>query len=576
MLTDQILKSNIDALWDRFWSGGIANPVTAIEQMSYLIFLKRLEDTDNARANAAKRRGQEYKSVFEQKVNDLKKDEVRKCRWSYWSQLPGEQMLKHVRDVVFEFLRNLGGETSTFTQHMQDAVFIIPKPSLLQEAVKIIDDLHISEQNIDVQGDLYEYLLMQLTTAGKNGQFRTPRHIIRMMVKLVNPKVGERICDPAAGTGGFLVNAYEHILESNTSPDVLEYDEEGKPHHLIGDRITNKKLIAFLKSKALTGYDFDATMTRIGAMNLMLHGIDNPNFRYMDSLSKSFNEKQQYDVILANPPFKGSIDKGDINDRFSLKTTKTELLFLELMHDLLVIGGRCSVIVPDGVLFGTSNAHIDARKILVDTCKLEGVISMPSGVFKPYAGVSTAVLVFQKGGTTDNVWFYDMQADGYSLDDKRQKIAENDIPDIISKWNRRGLVTTPLVTTPLVTTPLVTTPLVTTPLVTTPDAITPKDAVTAPLRGSVGISDAVTAPLHGSRGNMNAETAPLHDRKGKEFYVSVEEIRANKYDLSISRYKEIEHQEIEYEKPEIIMERILDLESDIAIAIEDIQEMLKG
>lgn len=556
MLTSPQLRSKIDALWDRFWSGGIANPVTAIEQMSYLIFLKRLEDTDNARANAAKRRGQEYKSVFEQKVNDLKKDEVRKCRWSYWSQLPGEQMLKHVRDVVFEFLRNLGGETSTFTQHMQDAVFIIPKPSLLQEAVKIIDDLHISEQNIDVQGDLYEYLLMQLTTAGKNGQFRTPRHIIHMMVKLVNPKVGERICDPAAGTGGFLVNAYEHILESNTSPDVLEYDEEGKPHHLIGDRITDKKLIAFLKSKALTGYDFDATMTRIGAMNLMLHGIDNPNFRYMDSLSKSFNEKQQYDVILANPPFKGSIDKGDINDRFSLKTTKTELLFLELMHDLLIIGGRCSVIVPDGVLFGTSNAHIDARKILVDTCKLEGVISMPSGVFKPYAGVSTAVLVFQKGGTTDNVWFYDMQADGYSLDDKRQKIAENDIPDIISKWNRRGLVTTPLVTTP--------------------DAITPKDAVTAPLRGSVGISDAVTAPLHGSRGNMNAETPPLHDRKGKAFYVSVEEIRANKYDLSISRYKEIEHQEIEYEKPEIIMERILDLESDIAIAIEDIQEMLKG
>jgi type I restriction enzyme M protein len=329
MLTDPILKSKVDALWDKFWSGGIANPITAIEQMSYLIFLKRLEDMDNARAAAAKRRvgrsdtssaGERtdsslYKSIF--KGNE-------KCRWSYWSQLPGDQMLKHVRDTVFDFLRNLGSETSSFTQYMQEAVFIIPKASLLQEAVKIIDDMHISEQNIDVQGDLYEYLLMQLTTAGKNGQFRTPRHIIRMIVKLVNPKVGDRICDPAAGTGGFLVNAYEHILESNTSADVLEYPpeaDEGKPHHLIGDKIADKKLLKFLKSQALTGYDFDSTMTRIGAMNLMLHacvpkrrtlacrhGIDNPNFRYMDALSKTFKEKEIYDVILANPPFKGSID----------------------------------------------------------------------------------------------------------------------------------------------------------------------------------------------------------------------------------------------------------------------------
>ncbi|MGB2867393.1 MAG: class I SAM-dependent DNA methyltransferase, partial [Bacteroidota bacterium] len=423
MLTDPQLKNKVDVLWDRFWSGGIANPITAIEQMSYLIFLKRLEDMDNARSAAAKRKNESYRSAFHGNKD---------CRWSYWSQLPGDQMLKHVRDKVFDFLRNLGSDTSSFTQHMQDAVFIIPKASLLQEAVKIIEEMHISEQNIDVQGDLYEYLLMQLTTAGKNGQFRTPRHIIRMMVKLVDPKVGDRICDPAAGTGGFLVNAYEHILESNTSPDVLEYDSEGKPHHLIGDKIADKKLLKFLKSQALTGYDFDATMTRIGAMNLMLHGIDNPNFRYTDTLSKGFSERQQYDVILANPPFKGSIDKSDINERFTTKTTKTELLFIELMHDLLVTGGRCGVIVPNGVLFGTSNAHVDLRKILVDKCKLEGVISMPSGVFKPYAGVSTAVLVFQKGGTTDNVWFYDMEADGFSLDDKRQKTTENDIPNIIA------------------------------------------------------------------------------------------------------------------------------------------------
>jgi type I restriction enzyme M protein len=368
--------------------------------------------------------------------------------------------------------------------------------------------MHISEQNIDVQGDLYEYLLMQLTTAGKNGQFRTPRHIIRMIVKLVDPKVGDRICDPAAGTGGFLVNAYEHILESNTSPDVLEYDSEGKPHHLIGDKIADKKLLKFLKSQALTGYDFDATMTRIGAMNLMLHGIDNPNFRYMDALSKTFTEKAQYDIILANPPFKGSIDKSDINERFSVKTTKTELLFIELMYDLLVTGGRCGVIVPDGVLFGSSNAHVDLRKILVDKCKMEGVISMPSGVFKPYAGVSTAMLVFQKGGTTDNVWFYDMEADGFSLDDKRQKVTENDILDIIAKWKERNKST-------------------------------------------------------------------ISNRKSKFFIVPADEIRSNKYDLSISRYKQIVHKEIEYEKPEMVMKKVLELEKEIEVSVAEIQSMLR-
>jgi len=287
------IKQKIDSLWDKFWSGGISNPLTAIEQMSYLIFLKRLEDVDNSNVASAKRRNKKFNSVFIGNED---------CRWSYWSQLSGEQMIKLVRDNVFDFLRNLGSETSSFTQYMQDAVFIIPKASLLQEAVNIIEDLHITEQNIDVQGDLYEYLLMQLTTAGKNGQFRTPRHIIRMMVKLVDPKIGDRICDPACGTSGFLFNAYMHILEQNTSKDVLEYDEEGNPHHLIGDKITNKKLFKFLKTHSLTGYDFDSTMTRIGAMNLMLHGIDNPNIRYMDTLSKTYNEKELYDIVLANPP----------------------------------------------------------------------------------------------------------------------------------------------------------------------------------------------------------------------------------------------------------------------------------
>ena len=492
MISSSNIKQKVDSLWDKFWSGGISNPLTAIEQMSYLIFLKRLEDNDNAGIASAKRRNTKYKSLFA-------KD--KECRWSYWSQLPGDVMLKHVRDKVFEFLRNLGGETSTFTQHMQDAYFIIPKASLLQEAVKIIDDLHISEQNVDVQGDMYEYLLSQLATAGKNGQFRTPRHIIRMMVKLVNPKIGERVCDPACGTSGFLFNAYQHILESNTSSEVLDYDEEGIPHHLIGDKIADKKLFNFLKTHSLTGYDFDSTMTRIGAMNLMLHGIDNPKILYTDTLSKKFNEKEIYDVVLANPPFKGSIDENDVNSRFKLKTKKTELLFIKLIYDLLVMGGRAAVIVPDGVLFGTSNAHIDLRKILIDKCKLEGIISMPSGVFKPYAGVSTAVVVFQKGGITDKVWFYDMQADGYSLDDKRNKTEANDIPDIIEKWNRKEV-------------------------------------------------------------------------SSKSLLVYVKEIKENKYDLSISRYKKIEYEEIEYEKPEIIMQKVLKLEKEIESDIENIKKML--
>jgi len=494
MLTSSTIKQKVDSLWDKFWSGGISNPLTAIEQMSYLIFLKRLEDNDNANAASAKRRATKHKSIFANNED---------CRWSYWSQLPGDQMLKHVRDKAFEFLRNLGSETSTFTQYMQDAYFIIPKASLLQEAVKIIDDLHLSEQNVDVQGDLYEYLLMQLSTAGKNGQFRTPRHIIRMMVKLLNPKIGERICDPACGTSGFLFNAYQHILETNTSPDVLEYDAEGIPHHLIGDKIADKKLFTFLKTHALTGYDFDSTMTRIGAMNLMLHGIDNPNIRYTDTLSKQFNEKDLYDVILANPPFKGSIDESDVNSRFKVKTKKTELLFVELIYDLLVMGGRAAVIVPDGVLFGTSNAHIDLRKILIDKCKLEGIISMPSGVFKPYAGVSTAIIIFKKGDITNKVWFYDMQADGYSLDDKRNKTEANDIPDIIAKWKSKKV-------------------------------------------------------------------------SQKSLLVDIKEIKENKYDLSISRYKKIEYEEIKYEKPNVIMEKVLNLEKEIERDIKQIRGMISN
>jgi type I restriction enzyme M protein len=525
MLTDTILKSKVDSLWDKFFSGGIANPLTAIEQMSYLIFLKRLEDMDNSRKRIAQRRKNDFESVFSGKISDLSKSVIEKCRWSYWSQLPGEEMLSFVRDVVFKFLRSLGSETSSFTQYMQDAVFIIPKSSLLQEAVKIIDDMHISEQNADVQGDLYEYLLKYLTTSGRNGQFRTPRHIIRLMVNLLDPQIGERICDPTAGTAGFLCNSYEHILESNTSKEIIEYDKEGKAHHLIGDKITDKKLMDFLKSKALTGYDFDTTMTRIGTMNLMLHGIDNPNFRYNDTLSKSFCEKEIYDIVLTNPPFKGSIDKSDINERFKTNTTKTELLFIELIYDLLVTGGRAGVIVPDGILFGSSNAHKEIRKILLEKCSLDAVISMPSGVFKPYAGVSTAVLIFRKGGITENVWFYDMQADGFSLDDKRDKIDQNDIPDIIEKFKTR---------------------------IVPPLKSLSREPGKIPSREGVG-------------GVSNS-------RKSKSFLVPFNEIKENNYDLSINKYKEIEYDEVKYEKPEDIINKINKLEKEILKGISELEK----
>ncbi len=428
------LKSKIDKLWNMFYSGGMANPLVAIEQISYLLFIRRLEDMDNQQKSAAKRRNQPYTSIFKNHED---------CRWSHWMHFDAETMLKHVRDNVFSFIKEFKGKESFYSEAMQDAIFLIPKPSLLKEAVNIIDELNLSNQSIDIQGDIYEYLLSEISSSGKNGQFRTPRHIIRMIVELVDPKLGEKICDPACGTGGFIFNAYNHILKENTDPENIEYDEEGAPHKLIGDKIVDKKRWNFLWNKAFFGYDFDTTMVRIGLMNMVLHGITNPNIKYADTLSKSFQERNLYDVILANPPFKGNVDRSDIAEDLRVtgksKHPKTELLFLNLFINMLIPGGRCGVIVPDGVLFGSSNAHIDARKMILDQCKLEGIISMPSGVFKPYAGVSTAVMIFTKGEKTDKIWFYDMQADGYSLDDKRQKTEQNDIPDIIGKWKARDI-----------------------------------------------------------------------------------------------------------------------------------------
>jgi type I restriction enzyme M protein len=494
------LKSQIKRLWNKFWEGGIANPLTAIEQISYLIFMKRLEDMDLQHKRIAERRNEKHVSIYKGHEN---------CRWSYWINMPADDMITHVRDKVFPFIKTLQGEENLFSKAMKDAVFMIPKPSLLQEAVRLIDELNITQQNQDTQGDLYEYLLSELQSSGKNGQFRTPRHIIRMIVELVDPKLGDRICDPACGTGGFLINAYQHILKENTSPDVLEYDEDGVPHHLVGDKIVDKKQRAFLKERALHGFDFDTTMVRIALMNAVLHGIDKPDIEYTDTLSKIYEEKEKYEIVLANPPFKGSIDKSDISDRLKLQTTKTELLFLNLFIEQLVVGGKCGVIVPDGVLFGSSNAHKAARQMLVDDNELQGIIKMPSGVFKPYAGVSTAVIIFAKGGTTDKVWFYDMQSDGFSLDDKRTKTPDqNDIPDIIAQWKKR-------------------------------------DKKKSPGKGE------------------------------KWFWVNGKEIRENKYDLSISRYKPVEYEQVQYETPEEILACTSALELEIQMDIKEIEKLLK-
>jgi type I restriction enzyme M protein len=494
-MLDAELKSKISQLWDRFWSGGISDPLVAITQMSYLIFMKRIEDEDIAREQDGQLSGKHYNSLFKDHED---------CKWSKWSNLPATQILDHVRDKVFPFLRTLGGEDSLYAQYMKDATFTIPTSSLLIEAVRIINDMHIKEQNRDAKGDLYEFLLSELKTAGKNGQFRTPRHIIKMMVSLVDPKIGDKICDPACGTAGFLVAAYEHILKKNTSEEFIKTDELGNEYGFKGDKLDERQW-NLLTEHMLYGYDFDSTMVRISLMNLMMHGITRPEIQQKNTLSTRYNqEKNHYDIVLANPPFKGSINASEISREFSITTKKTEILFLELMYNILSSGGKCAVIVPDGILFGNSKAHKKIRKKLLEECRLDAVVSMPSGVFKPYAGVSTAALVFTKGEPTKKVWFYDMKADGYSLDDKRTFIdGKGDIPDIITRFDKR-------------------------------------------------------------------ETEKSEDRKDSCFFVPIEEIKDNNYELSISKYKEIEYEEVVYEEPEVIRQKILELEDKITKTLREI------
>jgi type I restriction enzyme M protein len=483
MLTGAI-RNQVDKIWEIFWTGGITNPLSVIEQFTYLLFIKALDDKQTDLEQNAEILGIEVKKIFSEDEEDL--------RWKNFKQLPATDMYEVVLKKVFPFIKSINGDKdSAFAKYMDDAIFMIPTPQLLEKIVTNIDALPTKDR--DANGDLYEYLLSKIATAGTNGQFRTPRHIIKMMVELMQPTPTDIIIDPAAGTAGFLVAAGEYLQRNNE--DLFAVNE-------LRDHFNNTMFF---------GNDMDRTMLRIGAMNMMLHGVENPNITYKDSLSEVNKDKEKYTLVLANPPFKGSLDYEAVSsDLLKItKTKKTELLFLSLFLRILKKGGRCASIVPDGVLFGSSKAHKAIRKELIENHHLHGVISMPSGVFKPYAGVSTAILLFTKTGAggTDKVWFYDMQADGYSLDDKRQPIEQNDIEDIIERYR-----------------------------------------------------------------NLEGETN--RKRTEQSFFVNKEDIVENDYDLSINRYKEIVYEEVEYEEPKVIIKKIRNLEQQILDGLDDLERMV--
>jgi len=483
MITGE-LRSKVDKIWETFWTGGISNPLEVIEQFTYLLFIKSLDDKETIKENEAVFLGIDYEGTFPKDKQYL--------RWSKFKNEEAGEMYRIVSDEVFPFIKKLhGNKDSAYAKYMGDAIFKIPTPLMLSKIIDGISNIDIEER--DTKGDLYEYLLSKVATAGTNGQFRTPRHIIDMMVKLMKPKPQDIIVDPAAGSAGFLVSAQQYLRDNHN------------------DLFLVQSLKEHFNNNMFYGFDMDRTMLRIGAMNMMLHGVDNPNIEYKDSLSEVNADKDKFTLVLANPPFKGSLDYEAVSaDLLKItKTKKTELLFLALFLRILKTGGRCASIVPDGVLFGSTGGHKTIRQEIVDNHKLEAIISMPSGVFKPYAGVSTAIMIFTKTGTggTDKVWFYDMKADGYSLDDKRNPIADNDIPDIIGRFN-------------------------------------------------------------------NLESEIERKRIEQSFFVDVEEIRNNGYDLSINKYKEIEYEEVAYEATGVILGRIKELEEEILNGISHLEEML--
>ena len=485
MITGE-LKNKVDKIWEVFWTGGITNPLEVIEQFTYLLFIKQLDELETIKENEANFLGIDFQGIFP--------EDCQKYRWNRFKNLgDAREIYDTVLNGVFPFIKNLHADgESAYSKYMGDAIFKIPTPALLTKIIDGIDDLDMKEA--DSKGDLYEYLLSKVATAGTNGQFRTPRHIIKMMVELVAPVPSDSICDPAMGSAGFLVEAQEYLRQN------------------AGDLFLNAELREHFNNDMFYGFDMDRTMLRIGAMNMLLHGVDNPNIEYKDSLSENNTDKEKYTLILANPPFKGSLDYEGVSADLlkTCKTKKTELLFLALFLRILKPAGRAAVIVPDGVLFGSSKAHKQIRKEIIDGNKLEAVISMPSGVFKPYAGVSTAILILKKTGAggTDKVWFYDMKADGFSLDDKRQPVQENDIEDIINRFKNR-------------------------------------------------------------------EDEKKRKRTEQSFFVDIEEIRENEYDLSINKYKEIVYEPVEYEPTEVILDKIDTLEKEIQKNMKELRELLK-
>lgn len=496
MITGDI-KNRIDSIWDTFWTGGITNSITILEQMTYLFFMKMLDDSQVKREAAANLLGGTINDpVFKAGAwhnPDSDRDvPYNNLRWHNFVNFEAEKMFQTISKDAFVFIKSLNeGKESAYSRFMESATFLIPNPRTLVKIVEGVDKLDMN--NRDTMGDVYEYILSKMAATGNNGQFRTPRHIIRMMVELMQPTLKDTICDPAMGSAGFIVESAKYITE--------HYKQE----------LLKKENADHYKNRMLHGFDTDQTMLRIGAMNLMLHGVDNPDIEYKDSLSTDNTDTERYTLCLANPPFAGSIDKEAISKSLLAisNTKKTELLFVALFTRMLAVGGRCASIVPDGVLFGNSTGHKAVRRELIDHQRLQAVISMPSGVFQPYSGVSTAILIFTKtnAGGTDKVWFYDMKADGFSLDQKRDPVTQNDIPDVIARYR-----------------------------------------------------------------NLEAEAD--RSRKEQSFVVPVEEIRANDYDLSINKYKEVERVKVEYEQPAVILDRIKALETEINSTLSDLEKMM--
>ena len=484
---DTDLRNKIDRIWEYFWTGGITNPLSVIEQITYLLFIKGLDDIE-----IRNEKDDVFLGITSNRIFD---SEHQNCRWSVFKDYEAGKMFKNMQENVFPFIKQLGNtKNSNYAKYMQDALFLVPTPLMLQKVITGIDGLPMKDR--DTKGDVYEYLLSKLSTAGTNGQFRTPRHIIRMMVELMKPTSQDIIVDPACGSAGFLVEAGEYLRENHKE---IFNDKKEKEH---------------FNNTMFYGFDIDTTMLRISAMNLMQHGIENPNIEYKNTIGDDNEDKNKFTLVLANPPFKGSVDLETISKDLlgvTNKSKKTELLFLALFLKILKTGGRVASIVPDGVLFGSSNQHKAIRKEIIENHKLEAIISMPSGVFKPYAGVSTAIMIFTKTGQggTDKVWFYDMTADGFSLDDQRQPIKENDIPEIIERFN-----------------------------------------------------------------NRDSEKEQKRLRTEKSFFVPKQEIVENDYDLSINKYKEIVIEKREYENPKVILKRVIEMEDEIQQKLKELEDIL--